>query len=42
MQRIVFTPDFLVLAKISLSEEQRPVVTEDSVSVESLASILGS
>jgi hypothetical protein len=41
MQRTVFTSNFLLIAKISLSEEQRPVATEDSVSVVSLASILG-
>jgi hypothetical protein len=42
MHCIVFTPNFLLIAKISLSEEQRPVATEDSVSVVSLAFMLGS
>jgi Aldehyde dehydrogenase family len=37
MHCIVFTPNFLLIAKISPSEAQRPVATEDSVSVLSLA-----
>lgn len=42
MHCIVFTRNFLLLAKISLSEEQRPVATEDSVSAVFPAFMLGS
>jgi hypothetical protein len=41
MRCMVFTPSFLLIAKISPSEEQRPVATEDLVSVVSLSFMLG-